>query len=274
MGVALTTPDNLLVYWLDIRNLQRYRATVLIHKAQLPTIALVDHTGKFTQAELHKTASALTVQAQRDFAMPPPFGYGVGATVRVVPHGKLPVAGEWVLGIFAQPDQPDALGYHDETPDGLPVLKIFPFLDPTQPWSITASHEICEALADPNLCKVAQNPLTGRLWAYEVGDAVENDAYEIDNVMVSNFVLPPYFEPPTNWQHMKLDFMGLVKTPGEIRPGGYGQYWDGAGWKSIEHAAISRSKSRLALRAAGMGRHLRRMLRHPSVTPVSFPPTC
>jgi hypothetical protein len=35
----------------------------------------------------------------------------------------------------------------------------------------------------------------GRFWAYEVCDAVEETSYIVDR-QVSNFVLPPYFEPP------------------------------------------------------------------------------
>ncbi len=53
-------------------------------------------------------------------------------------------------------------------------------------------------------------------------DAVEQTSYVIDGVKVSNFCLPPFFEPVANLQGVKLDWMGLCKQPLEILPGGYG----------------------------------------------------
>lgn len=214
------------------------------------SIALVDHTNKYAPEELARVATALTEQVRRDFSVPPPLGYGVSATVR--PCGAVgPLPHEWVLGLFEHPDQPGALGYHDETPAGLPVMKVFPLLDPTQPWSVTASHEVLETLADPNLCKGAQNIHSGRWYALEVCDPVEDDTYEIGGVAVSNFVTPAYFEPPK--ELVRLDFMGLVKHPGEVRPGGYSQYWTGRSWKTVEHSGQKMSAARAAKREVGRG---------------------
>jgi hypothetical protein len=64
----------------------------------------------------------------------------------------------------------------------------------------------------------------GRLWAGELCDAVENDAYDIvvsgQKVTVSNFVLQPFFdcEPETG---AKFDFLGVLKKPFSLAKGGY-----------------------------------------------------
>ena len=212
----------------------------------LPRIALVDHTGKFRFGELSRAAEALQTQVMRDFALPPPFGWGLPAAIRVAPS---PLPHEWELGLFTDPDQPGALGYHDETPAGTPLAKVFPFIAPAEPWTSIASHEILEMLADPMCCRAAQAP-DGRFWALEVCDAVEQDLYKIDDVMVSNFVLPTYLEPPRKVTG-KLDHLGLLKKPYEIRPGGYGQYFEpGRGWQQVNADRRSAYRESLDGRAA------------------------
>jgi hypothetical protein len=122
-------------------------------------MAIVDfgHTG-VDAATLPAIAAALTKQAQQHFALPPPFGYGFGATVRAAsgPHDVQP--DEWVVGLVQKPDQPDALGYHDQTPGGKPFVRVFPLLDKADGGevSVTLSHEVCEVLADPNGARAAQ----------------------------------------------------------------------------------------------------------------------
>lgn len=196
-----------------------------------PSICLVDHTGRFHEDELNKVALALLNQVNHDVSPPPPVGYGLSAFIHAA---KTPQPFEWELGLFTSPDQPGALGYHDQTPHGQPLMKVFPFLEPSKPWSAIASHEVLECLVDPNLCKAAQSPGDGRFWAYEVCDAVEEDGYEINGVAVSNFVLPPYFEQPPDLHKVRFDFLGLVKKPLELRPGGYNQFFEpGKGWQQV-----------------------------------------
>ncbi len=210
-------------------------------------------TGVDTQS-LPAIAAALTKQAQQHFALPPPYAYGVGATIRAGsgPHDVQP--DEWVIGLIQKPDQPDALGYHDETPNGKPFIKVFPtLLDKADPGalSVTISHEVCEALADPNGARAAQWK-DGRFWAYEVCDAVEATSYLIDGVHVSNFCLPPFFEPVKKLPGLKLDWMGLCKQPLEVLPGGYGQWFDpNKGWTMVQQAEKPPQAYRLELRRLG-----------------------
>ena len=167
-----------------------------------------------------------------------------------------PRADEWQLGLFESPDVADALGYHDQTRDGLPLMKVFPFLDESDgvPWSTTASHELTETLVDPWLRRCAQGP-DGKIWAVEVADAVERDQYLIDGVAMSNFVLPAYFEPPPSGAG-PFDFMHLVKAPLEIRPGGYGQQWsERHGWLHVPNGEMRPARAMLS---RGWGRGVRR----------------
>jgi hypothetical protein len=202
-------------------------------------MAIVDFGGTGVDAStLPPIAAALTKQAQQHFAVPPPYSYGVAATIRTAssPHDVQP--DEWVIGLLAKADQPGALGYHDQTPDGNPFIRVFPILDKQDggDLSVTISHEVCEALADPNGARAAQWK-DGRFWAYEVCDAVEATSYVIDGVKVSNFCLPPFFEPVANLSGLKLDWMGLCKQPLEILPGGYGQWFDPSkGWQMVQNS--------------------------------------
>ena len=116
----------------------------------------------------------------------------------MIPQGTPAPAGTWWLVILDDSDQAGALGYHDLTPDGLPIGKIFAASDlkAGDSWSVTASHELLEMLADPNInltVFVQDADTTGTLYAYEVCDACEDDSfgYKINsNVLVSDFVYP------------------------------------------------------------------------------------
>jgi hypothetical protein len=225
-------------------------------------MAIVDfgHTG-VDAAALPPIAAALTKQAQQHFALPPPYSYGVSATIRAAtgPHDVQP--DEWVIGLVAKADQPDALGYHDETPNGKPFVKVFPLLDKADggDLSVTISHEVCETLADPNGARAAQWE-DGKFWAYEVCDAVEALSYAIDGIKVSNFCLPPFFEPVKNLKGLKLDWMGVCKKPLEILPGGYGQWFDPTkGWQMVQNAQKPPRAYRLEIK----GRAARRRETYP-----------
>jgi hypothetical protein len=199
-----------------------------------PKIVIVNHSAVVDDSELAPAAAAFNRQANEHFALPPPLGYGIGASIRVETPDLPPQPDEWVLELIDQLPEPDALGYHTQTDAGLPHMQISPLLDQQDgvPWTSTASHEILEALVDPNLAR-GVFCANGKWAALEICDGVEADRYQIDGITVSNFVLPGYFEPMKN--PPKLDYLGLVKFPLETRPGGYNQFWDPqTGWSMVE----------------------------------------
>ena len=70
--------------------------------------------------------------------------------------------GAWAMVFLDDADQAGALAYHDLTPDGLPISKVFvkTTLDDNQLVSVSASHELVEMLVDPaiNMMTTGPNP--------------------------------------------------------------------------------------------------------------------
>jgi len=199
-------------------------------------ISVINESTVLTDADITPVVVALQQQVNSDFRPV----WGTDAELKMVPSGSQPPTGTWWLVILDDSDQAGALGYHDLTPDGLPMGKIFAASDlkAGTSWSVTASHELLEMLADPNinLTVFVQNAnTTGTLYAYEVCDACEDDSYgyQINNVLVSDFVYPAWFESfqPEGTQ---FDRMKQIQTPLQLLSGGYIGVFnvsDGSGWQ-------------------------------------------
>jgi hypothetical protein len=146
------------------------------------------------------------------------------------------------------PDQAGALGYHELSSQGTPLGKVFAGLDLKMgaSWTVTMSHELLEMLADPWINWCAQSP-EGRVYALEVCDAVEADGlgYEIDGVLLSDFVTPGWFEPT---EADRMDFKQRVSQRLELAAGGYISVLDAKkGWTQIsagQHVAEAPAGSR------------------------------
>ena len=78
-------------------------------------------------AEVQSATSALQIQVSRDFA---PI-WGSDADLTFIPRAVQPPGGVWWLVILDNSDQAGALGYHDLTPDSLPLGKVFASTDQT-----------------------------------------------------------------------------------------------------------------------------------------------
>ena len=108
-------------------------------------------------------------------------------------------------------------------------------------WSLTASHELLEMLADPNinLTVLVQAADTARtLYTYEVCDACEadNDGYEIGVVKVSDFVFPSWFEDFRTRGSTQFDQTNRIQSPLQLLSGGYIGAFDvtaGSGWHQV-----------------------------------------
>jgi hypothetical protein len=207
-------------------------------------ISIKNDSSRLTDAQVSAVVPALQTQVSRDFAPP----WGVDADLDFVPKGQQPLAGHWWLVVLDNSDQAGALGYHDMTPDGLPLGKVFAATDlqfGTQ-WTVTASHELLEMLGDPAINLTAltmtnfdlnQN-VVGRLYAYEVCDACEADpdGYDINGVLVSDFVYPAWFESFRQTGSTQFDHQLRITDPFQLLPGGYISVYDmtsGTGWQQI-----------------------------------------
>lgn len=195
-------------------------------------IAILNACSVLTDAEIAAIAAAVQVQVSRDFQ---PVWHRP-ATLHCIPKGEKPPKGMAWVTFLDTSDEAGALGYHDLTPDDLPVGKVFAKTDQLYGAlpSVTFSHEVLELLADPTLNRVRQ--VHGKLVAVEVGDPCEADAdgYEIDGVQVSDFVFPTYFQARPH-KGAKFDQQGLLKGPfPALRPDGYISVYDQhSGWVQL-----------------------------------------
>ena len=193
--------------------------------------------------------------------------WGVDATLFFTPSGQTLPAGVWWVAILDNSDQAGTLGYHDLTTDGLPLGKVFAATDLLNgySWTVTASHEILEMLIDPDinlgvLVQDAEN--AGTLYAYEICDPCEIDqfAYTIDGVMVSDFVFPSWFESFRAPGSCQFDVMQQINAPFQLLDGGYISIYkinEGSGWQQLNARKMPQGYAARA--AVGTRRERRRL---------------
>ena len=195
-------------------------------------VAVLNRSTVIADAEAKQIVSALQQQLDRDFAP----AWGISAVLSFVPSTSTTGwKGKWNLTLLDSSDVAGALGYHDLTPDGLPLAKVFAKDDQASgsSVSVTTSHELLEMLLDPFINLAAQAP-DGKFYAMEACDPVEADAlgYSIGHVQVSDFILPGYFgDLPASAPY---DFRKHLTKPLSITPGGYvGVYDPAQGWTQV-----------------------------------------
>jgi hypothetical protein len=176
-------------------------------------------------------------------------------------HAKLTksdnfVKGAWAMAFLDDTDQADFLGYHDLTPDGLPLSKVFvrTILRDKASVSVVASHELVEMLVDPaiNLMTTGPDLQTSyahesadrsvilyesadeqTFYAYESADPVEDETFKVNGVDMSDFVYPAYFEKFHKPRSVKFDHLDLLERPFQILPGGYQTIFRNGRWSNL-----------------------------------------
>ena len=183
----------------------------------LPVIAITNASTCVSDLEVMAAIPPLQRQVSQDFRA----FWNMDCSLTFLPGGQSLIKGWWQIVVSDNPDQAGALGYHELTNDGTPLGKVFAGLDIQRgsSWTATISHELLEMLADPWLNWCAQGT-NGEVYALEVCDAVEADelGYEIDGVLVSDFITPSWFEPT---EVRCVDFKRHLSKPFELGPGGY-----------------------------------------------------
>lgn len=114
--------------------------------------------------------------------------------------------------------------------------------------SAVLSHEVLELLGNPHLNRWCDDEL-GDAVAMELCDPCEADVYELQlssdgkltRVMVSNFVLPSYFDPRSEGP---FDFMGCIKAPFALAALGYQIVRDGTTNQRAVFGVVSEWKAR------------------------------
>ena len=202
-------------------------------------VAVINESSVVPTAAVKAAVADFQTQVTRDFAP----AWGTDAQVVFAASRRTAPPGAWWLVILDTSDQAGALGYHDLTSKGLPLGKVFAKsdVDAGLSWTVTATHELLEMLGDPyiNLTVFVQTSNSqGRLYAYEVCDACEDDgfAYKIGATLVTDFVFPAWFEPQFAKHPGQMDFGRHVKKPLQLIKGGYIGVFDvgsGSGWQQI-----------------------------------------
>ena len=180
----------------------------------LPHIGLIAHENCVDFDELVRIARALQKQVSRDLAQL----WRVNAIVTAFPSKEAFEPGCWPL-VFAQDVAEGEGGYH-LTSSGKPMALV-----QAGPWkSVIASHECLEMIVDP----FGNQRVSGRAqggvpieYLLEICDpcVAPNFAYPIDDVWVSEFVTPDYYNPQPGAQ--RFSCAGRITGPAQILPLGY-----------------------------------------------------
>ena len=212
----------------------------------LPThIALTADGVTIDSSQLTKVAAALSKQVLRDFG---PI-WTVNATIDAFLKLEDVPVDYWP--VIVQKDVQGALGYHeDETGQPFAVIEYAP------DWSLTASHECLEMLADPYGRRlragnvpdqaIAAGLKGGRVeFLVEVCDPSEDGkyAYQINGLAVSDFYTPHYFDP-VKAAGVRYSFTGAIDAPRKVLSGGYLSWRDPASnhWLQLRMFADNLSK--------------------------------
>ena len=258
-------------------------------------ISVINHTeGLISDAEVQQALRAINRQIAEDFA---PY-WGMSATLKLEGHAGLAIPstphldgqslvdmrGEAVIYLWHPIDTRGALGYHSRNFLGIPYGFVFPQVSRSlhESWTISLSHETLEMIADPDVNLLVMGPhpanpdLTVFHW-YEMCDAVQAEAYHIDGVPVSNFVLPLYYtnsdEPGSRNDFLNLGSYGRSLRSFGVSPGGYIGFFNPASGNqeafTIEGDALARSR----LEAKGRLGLTRRSQRYQHRTMTNLPNT-
>src|SRR5882724_8040435 len=127
----------------------------------------------------------------------------------------------WAVVFLDNADQPGALAYHDLTPEGLPLSKVFvkTTIANGDLVSVSASHELVEMLVDPAINMMTTGPNPKLIYAYESADPVEQLTFEVSGIPMSDFVYPSYFEVFRKAGSVKFDHLDKVSKPFQILAG-------------------------------------------------------
>ena len=218
-------------------------------------IALVSNVKAIKPAELMRVSAALQKQATRDLG---PI-WGISATVDSFANLKDVPVGYWPIIVMA--DVKNAAGVHEDN-NGQP----FALVEYGDSWTLTASHECLEMLVDPfgkelragpTIASATQSLTQGKLtkkksigqgrvqYLVEVCDPSESEkyAYTSNDVLVSDFYTPSYFDP-TAASGVRYSFTGALTAPRQVLPGGYLSWYvpeTGHWWQAEYYSAPNAS---------------------------------
>jgi hypothetical protein len=145
------------------------------------------------------------------------------------------IKGSWAMVFYDDADVAGALAYHDLTPDGLPLSKVFvrTCLRYKESVSVAASHELVESVVDPSVNMMTVGFDQRSCYAYESADPVESESFPVQGIPMSDFVYPSYFETFHAANSVKFDHLSKVTAPFQLLPGGYQIVFKNGRWTNI-----------------------------------------
>ena len=197
-------------------------------QGQIPTIAFINKAKTPLGVNFIKLIDAL--QRYADYDIFPVWGTGCKLKIsKTIPKKA------WAIIFLDDADEAGALAYHDLTPNGFPLSKVFvkTTIEDEGLVSVSASHELVEMLVDPAINMMCLGPNEKDFYCYETADPVEETTYKIDGIEMSNFVYPSYFEGFRKPKSTKFDHMGLVKQPFQLLKGGYQIICTNGKWRNV-----------------------------------------
>jgi hypothetical protein len=197
-----------------------------------PSIAVVGLSARLTLVQSLAMVDAVASQVIEDFS--PAWGLVPKVPALYTRVADVP-AGMPLILLLDVGTVPDAAGWHTEDLDGRisGVVVVGQLLDVG--WSLfegesiqaCLSHECLEAILDPTVNEWIDMP-DGSQDSKEVCDRVQANTYTKGSGSLSNFLLPHAWDstPPAG---VKFDWLGVLKEPFEIAPGGYASRRDPTG---------------------------------------------
>lgn len=238
-------------------------------------VGFVNRASSIKYDEFRNVVTALNHQARHEFG--PCWSFKASAVALPKNFVESLDKVDAVIYIEDKPKKNDGtLGYHDRRASGMPFGVVYHDISDRlgEPWSVTASHELCELILNPwaGSFEWGPHPETGRYvfhWR-EACDAVQAHPYTIKNkngsrVEVSNFVLPLYFtiesEAPGPGRYKANDWLETkrLKSFG-LLSGGYIGFFDPKSGKEGSTFANRESERRFRIKAdAGQTRRKARI---------------
>ena len=149
-------------------------------------------TAQVSPAWLTSVAEACTIQLNRDISA----SYGGNYSVRAGSGPTDVAAGETVFTLVdSLPQAPGAIAFHDVDGSALPFATLaLSTCSTLNDVSTAISHELCETAVDV-ACNAWRDDGNGHEYAQEACDACQEASYDINGVLVSDFLLPAFFAP-------------------------------------------------------------------------------
>lgn len=181
-------------------------------------LALVSESSSIDLPEVTRVAAALDKQATRDFSSI----WGINSSIHAFALLEDVPLGYWPMIVKDDIGFQGAAGIHLDQ-DGQP----FALITSGAGWSLTASHEMLEILADPfgnrTIAGRSIKPGQGRVsYLVEVCDPSEafEFSYTVNDLQMSDFYTPSFFDPAMA-TGVRYSFTGAITKPRQVLKGGY-----------------------------------------------------